>query len=62
MIYNPPQTSLLRAAADCGYPTANGLSMLVHQGARSLEIWTGATVPTPIMQSAARACLATHSA
>ena len=26
-----------------------------HQGARSLEIWTGATVPVPVMQAAAKA-------
>jgi shikimate 5-dehydrogenase len=27
--------------------------MLVHQGARSLEIWTGTTAPVAVMQSAA---------
>jgi len=32
--------------------------MLVHQGARSLEIWTGATVPVAVMQAAATAALA----
>jgi shikimate dehydrogenase len=62
MIYNPPQTPLLRAAAARGLPTANGLSMLVHQGARSLEIWTGATVPASVMQTAARASLASSAA
>jgi shikimate dehydrogenase len=57
MIYNPPQTALLRDAAALGLPSANGLSMLVHQGARALEIWTGARVPSPVMQAAARAAL-----
>ena len=57
MIYRPPQTTLLRQAAELGLPHANGLSMLIHQGARSLEIWTGATVPVPVMQAAARAAL-----
>ncbi len=57
MIYRPPQTPLLRQAAELGLPHANGLSMLIHQGARSLEIWTGATVPVPIMQAAARTAL-----
>jgi shikimate dehydrogenase len=57
MIYRPPQTALLRQAAELGLPHANGLSMLIHQGARSLEIWTGATVPVPVMQAAARAAL-----
>jgi shikimate dehydrogenase len=58
MIYRPPQTAFLKQAAALGVATANGLSMLVHQGARSLELWTGATVPVPVMQEAARAALA----
>jgi shikimate dehydrogenase len=57
MIYRPPQTALLRQAAALGLPHANGLSMLIHQGARSLEIWTGASVPVATMQAAARAAL-----
>ena len=57
MIYRPPQTALLRQAAKLGVTCANGLSMLVHQGARSLELWTGATVPVNIMQQAARAAI-----
>jgi shikimate dehydrogenase len=55
MIYRPPQTALLRQAAELGVTCANGLSMLVHQGARSLEMWTKATVPVNIMQQAALA-------
>lgn len=57
MIYNPPRTVLLQAAVDLGLPTANGLSMLVHQGARSLGIWSGAAVPVATMQQAARRAL-----
>lgn len=59
MIYNPPQTPLLRAAAALGLPHANGLSMLVHQGAKSLEIWSSipAGGTAPLMQAAARAAL-----
>lgn len=53
MIYRPPQTALLRQAAELGVTCANGLSMLVHQGARSLEMWTDTTVPVGIMQRAA---------
>jgi len=53
MIYNPPATALLRQAAELGVPHANGLSMLVHQGARALEIWTGAQVQAPVMMRAA---------
>mgnify|MGYP006192776429 CR=1 FL=1 len=54
MIYNPPQTELLRTAAALGVPYANGLSMLVHQGARALEIWSNAPVPVSAMRAAAR--------
>ena len=61
MIYNPPQTALLRAAAALGLPCANGLDMLVHQGAKALEIWSGvpATTTAPTMAAAARAALGT---
>lgn len=50
MIYQPPQTALLREAEALGLRCANGLGMLVHQGAKSLEIWSGVaarrTAPT----------------
>jgi shikimate dehydrogenase len=41
MIYNPPETPLLHQARALGIPAANGLAMLVHQGAKALEHWTG---------------------
>jgi shikimate dehydrogenase len=53
MIYNPSATALLQKAAARDLPIANGLSMLVHQGARSLEIWTHASVDAHIMMTAA---------
>jgi shikimate dehydrogenase len=57
MIYNPPRTRLLQQAGALGVPCANGLSMLVHQGAKALEIWTGvpAERTAPLMQAAAEA-------
>jgi shikimate dehydrogenase len=60
MIYNPPETPLLRAAAGRGIPHAHGLAMLVHQGAKALEIWSGipAARTAPVMGAAARAALA----
>jgi shikimate dehydrogenase len=59
MIYNPPQTPLLRQANFLGLPHAHGLSMLVHQGAKSLEIWSGAPAAStaPTMLAAARTAL-----
>lgn len=54
MIYNPPRTPLLLQAEALGLPCANGLSMLAHQGAKSLEIWTGvpAAKTAPVMLAA----------
>jgi shikimate dehydrogenase len=58
MIYNPPETRLLHEAHARGMVHSNGLSMLVHQGARSLELWTGESVDASVMQAAAKAALA----
>ena len=59
MIYNPPRTPLLQAGSALGFPVANGLSMLVHQGAKALEIWSGvpAAQLAPIMSPAAARAL-----
>ena len=54
MVYNPAETALLRQARDLGLRATNGLSMLVHQAARSLSIWTGTDVPIDAMFEAAR--------
>lgn len=53
MIYNPDATRLLQAARARGLRAANGLSMLVHQGVRSLEIWSHAEVDAHTMMRAA---------
>lgn len=53
MIYNPAETTLLRQAKARGLSIANGLSMLVHQGARSLEIWSHEAVDAHAMMAAA---------
>jgi shikimate dehydrogenase len=50
MIYKP--TTTLTAAAAAGIPHADGRSMLLHQGVRSLEIWTGKEGPVEIMRQA----------
>lgn len=44
MIYNPTKTTLLSNAESLRIPWANGLSMLVHQGAKALQIWTGVPI------------------
>jgi shikimate dehydrogenase len=52
MIYRPAETGLLRAAKEVGCRTAIGIGMLLHQGARALELWTGRPAPIPIMRAA----------
>jgi len=52
MIYRPAETALLRAARAAGCKTANGLGMLLHQGARSFEIWTARPAPLEAMRRA----------
>jgi shikimate dehydrogenase len=47
------ETAFLRAAAAAGVATLDGLSMLVEQGARSFELWTGQTAPRELMWRAA---------
>lgn len=54
MIYRPAETPLLKAAKAAGCRTANGLGMLLHQGARALELWTGRTAPVEVMRTALR--------
>lgn len=41
VIYNPMKTALLENAEKNGLRTVNGLDMLIYQGAKALEIWTG---------------------
>jgi shikimate dehydrogenase len=52
MIFNPPQTPLLRAAVEHGCRVLNGLSMLLYQGTLALELWTGQRAPEEVMRAA----------
>ena len=51
-IYSPPKTELLRAAESAGAKTSNGLSMLIHQGAISFQIWTERAPDISLMRRA----------
>jgi shikimate dehydrogenase len=55
MVYRPAETPLLAAARAAGCRTANGLGMLLHQGARALELWSGQPAPVPVMRRALEA-------
>jgi shikimate dehydrogenase len=50
--YNPDGTPLLEAARRKGLPCADGIGMLVHQGAAGFEIWTGRQAPVDVMRNA----------
>ena len=52
MIYQPAETKLLVAAKVAGCKTANGIGMLVQQGARAFELWTGQPAPVAVMRRA----------
>jgi shikimate dehydrogenase len=52
MIYRPAETPFLRAAKAAGSRVANGLGMLLYQGAKALEIWSGKTAPIETMRDA----------
>ena len=52
IVYTPPETRLLQAAAEKGCHTIGGLGMLVHQGAIAFERWTGVNPPVETMRQA----------
>ena len=52
MIYRPAETSFLKLAKASGCRVANGLGMLLYQGAKALELWTGQTAPVAKMKEA----------
>jgi shikimate dehydrogenase len=51
-IYGPSKTALLRAAEQAGARSANGISMLLHQGALSFSIWFDREPPIEAMRKA----------
>ncbi len=52
MVYRPAVTRLLEDARAAGARTSNGLPMLLHQGALSLEIWLNRPAPLDTMRAA----------
>jgi shikimate dehydrogenase len=67
MLYQRPETPLLRAAAQAGARGVGGLGMLVAQGALAIDIWAGGEIaqvrtPRDVMRAAAQTALETLSA
>lgn len=54
IVYMPHVTGLLAAAREKGCTAVHGIDMLVFQGARQFEIWTGRPAPVELMARAAR--------
>lgn len=52
VVFNPPQTWLMRTAAERGCKTLDGLGMLVQQAAISFQIWTGREPDARVMRDA----------
>jgi shikimate dehydrogenase len=57
LVYRDGGTELLRQAERRGCRCVDGLEILVRQGARSFEIWTGRSAPLDVMRRAARSGL-----
>ncbi len=51
LIYNPPQTRLLQDAISARDTVLGGELMLLQQGARAFELWTGKAAPIEAMQA-----------
>jgi len=52
LVYNPPESELLRQTRDRGLRATNGLGMLVAQAEIAFERWTGVKGSGPIMRAA----------
>ncbi len=50
IIYSPSKTRLIQMAQEAGCRYANGLYMLLYQGAASFKIWTGQDMPVDIIK------------
>jgi shikimate dehydrogenase len=52
LVYNPPESELLRQTRARGLPATNGLGMLVAQAEIAFDRWTGIQGSGPIMRNA----------
>ncbi len=54
LVYRPLETRLLREARAAGLEVQDGLEMLLGQGVRAFELWTGRRAPVAAMERALR--------
>lgn len=54
LVYGSAETALVSAARAAGATVVDGLEILVRQGARSFERWTGRAAPLDVLRAAAR--------
>jgi 3-dehydroquinate dehydratase/shikimate dehydrogenase len=50
LITKPAETALMREAKKAGIPTIGGAEMLIAQGVKQFEIWTGQEAPADLMR------------
>lgn len=60
LIYMYPQTAFMQAAASAGAKSANGLNMLLHQGAAAFKIWTSVNPDINAMRRALEDSVYSH--
>jgi shikimate dehydrogenase len=51
IVYNPPETRLLREAKAAGCRTIRGLEMFLHQAVAQFELWTQLAAPANVMRA-----------
>lgn len=61
LVYSAAETPLLACARARGARTVDGLEILLAQGARSFELWTGVAPPLDVMRRALRPARARSS-
>ncbi|HET6527214.1 MAG TPA: shikimate dehydrogenase [Balneolaceae bacterium] len=51
IVYNPLKTKFLKMAKEVGARPIGGLEMLIQQGSRSFELWTGKPFPVEMIRT-----------
>lgn len=57
LVYRPGETAWVRAARERGHVAADGLGMLLEQGALAFEWWLGIVAPRDVMRAALAAAV-----